>query len=245
MIFEEVSFIILLTISSSAICHILIKNMNKETHKEQGKFIQKLLKINLIIQATVWPIMLLISIGIMILRSDYLWLVVKYDSVKYTLLYFVRPLVIYFRVYVSFNTLVIAACRYGFIVKNSKVSEFGMRKFKRIVLGLSFLMPFVLVLLLFMSGSNQGFINKGISYAYEQYSESNENITFTSSVSPSMSLAIVAHIDPLSYFISINFPVELTYFFKILAIVLLVVMSSNVVDAGLYYVIFRHFERYD
>ena len=244
MIIEKVIFIIAFIICSSVICLRLINDMKKETHKEQGQFIQLLIKINIIIQAIGWPIMMLLVIGFIFIHQNYLWIVVKHDSLRYIALYLCRPLVAYFRAYVSFHTLVIAVCRYGFIVQDSKVSEFGIGKFKKIVSVLCFAMPFVLVLLAIMSGGHEGAVTNVLVHAYKQHSEPRGNITSKSLIYPSMSPAILAQLDPVDYFIDTNFPVELTYFLGILAIVLLVAMASNLIEGGMYYLIFRHFRRY-
>ena len=244
MIIEGLVFIIIFTICGSVICMRLIKNMKNETHKEQGRFLQKLIKINLTIQAVGWPVGLLFLLGLIILHQKYLWLVAKYEFIQHTL-FGMQTLISYFRIYVGFHSLVIAFCRYCFIVHDSSVSNFGIQMFKRIVSSLNFAIPLVLALCLDAATDGKGTIYKIITDAYDQHAYSHENSTSMSSILPPTSTpALLPHQHPIRYFVRANVPAEFEYIIKILTSVMVVLAMSNVLEGGLYYLIFHHCQRY-
>ena len=88
--------------------------MDGETKKEKGRFVQKTIKINILIQVVGWPICLLYYLGYIVLREEFLWLVI-HDSVQYTL-FLLKNLGLFFRIYVGFHSLVTTFSRYCFVV---------------------------------------------------------------------------------------------------------------------------------
>ena len=116
-------------------------NVRHEVHKEKGKVIQKIMKAYALIQCVGWPMLMILAWLLYVnkfvstfLRSDATRNVIISCRFVYTI----------FRIYVSFNSLIIAICRYSFIVYEKQVITFGFNRVRSILQSSSVVVPIVL-----------------------------------------------------------------------------------------------------
>ena len=124
-------FGLLWTIAGMRVCKKLYDKVRNEDHQERGKVIQRIMKTYAMAQLVSWPLVMISG-----------WFL----HVNKTLFRFVEPFVVRyliitlrcfystFRGYIGFNSLIIAACRYCFIVKDSLVSRIGIERTRYIFL---------------------------------------------------------------------------------------------------------------
>ena len=122
----------------------LFNNVTNEKHLEKGKVIQRIMATYAVIQSIGWPTVISVNFLITIDRMSYntipAWLLPYASEV-------VRFLFVCLRIYVALNSLIIATCRYCFIIHDVKAVQYGIRKIRRILVCLSFAVPLVLSIL--------------------------------------------------------------------------------------------------
>ena len=114
-----------------------LKNLKQEKRQERGKLLQKIMKTNSMTQIVCWPCLMMAKY----LLFD--WANIKNCHVWHFMHSFYNP----FRLYVGFNSLVIAVSRYLFIVHDEKVSSYGFGKTKNMLYFGSFLFPLFIAVL--------------------------------------------------------------------------------------------------
>ena len=121
----------------------LYNNIKNEKHQEKGKVIQRIMKTYALVQCVVTPAMT-ITAWLLYVNKNALNIVQPFATgyiIKTS-----RFLYVWFRVYIGFNSLIIAACRYCFIVKDSLVSRIGIERTRYIFLTTSVAVPALLAL---------------------------------------------------------------------------------------------------
>ena len=121
---------------------LLYKNVNQEKHQDKGKVIQRIVKTYIIIQCVSWPCMFTLS-WLIELDTEVLNLLqphlVHYVISTYRFLYTL------IRCYIGFNSLIIAVCRYCFIVYEEKTSQFNFGRTRKVFIYGSLLIPLILL----------------------------------------------------------------------------------------------------
>ena len=97
-----------------------------------------------LLQCVGWPILL---IWILLLRINKTVLRFLTPTLERHALAMLRPLFVIFRAYIGFNSLIIAICRYCFIVFDQAISSFGIGKARKVLLFGSFGIPLLLAIL--------------------------------------------------------------------------------------------------
>ena len=140
-----VIFIIIILLSLGIIAGIrLYKNLKNEKHQEQGKVIQRIMKTYTVLQCVIWP---LIMVCAMLLRANTLFIKFLAPSLERHVICMLRFLFSLFRTYIGFNSLIIAICRYCFIVFHQMTSAVGIDKARKLLLCGSFGVPLLATLL--------------------------------------------------------------------------------------------------
>ena len=114
---------ILISIGGILVNRKFYKNVKQETHREKGKVIQRIMMTYAIVQAVGWPSIIWINI---LLRIDQVVFIIIPPCVYLFSMHAIRLLSIMLRMYVCFNSLVVAICRYLFIVWDEMISNFGL-----------------------------------------------------------------------------------------------------------------------
>ena len=120
----------------------LYKNVKKEDHKERGKFIQRIMTTYAFVQGLGWPLLMFLF-EILYLNKN---LKLVDPFVTGYIIIATRFLYVWFRVYVGFNSFIVAICRYTFIVKDDFVCRIGFERIRNIFLTSSVAIPAVLAL---------------------------------------------------------------------------------------------------
>ena len=118
--------------------------VKKEEHQERGKVIQRIMKTYALVQCICWP-----SFG---------WVAYLLYLNKTAMTIFhpalIRPAIILyrftytsFRVYIGFNSLIIALCRYSFVVLEMQVLRIGIKRMRKAFLISSVFMPIFIAIL--------------------------------------------------------------------------------------------------
>ena len=121
----------------------LYKNVREEVHQERGKVIQRIMKTYSLIQCVGWPLMMITAWLLYVNKVGFR--VVQHFFVRYIVIAF-RFSYVVFRFYIGFNSLIIAACRYSFIVIENPVLSFGIERMRRLFLASSLGIPILLAL---------------------------------------------------------------------------------------------------
>ena len=116
-----------------------LNNMKYEERKEQGKTLHRIMKTVAVAQMVLWPSILLSS---WFLRVELSLKMLSLNSCFMHYLWFILIFVYHsFRLYVGFNSMVVAICRFCFLVYENNVLNYGIDKFKKIVYYGSVLVP--------------------------------------------------------------------------------------------------------
>ena len=122
----------------------LYKNLKNEKPQEQGKVIQRIMKTYTVVQCVAWPA-LTICMGL--LRINKVFIKFLTPSLERNVILTFRSLCNLFRCYIGFNSLIIAICRYCFIVFDQTTRAFGIGKARKMLLCGSFGIPLCVAVL--------------------------------------------------------------------------------------------------
>ena len=149
-------FIILLLTVGVVVGIRLYKNLKNEKQQEQGKVIQRITKTYTVLQCVGWPV-IMICMGL--LRINKVFITFLTPILERNVIRIFRSLCNLFRCYIGFNSLIIAICRYCFIVFDQTTRAFGIGKARKMLLCGSFGIPLcVAVLFEATAPMNQGWI---------------------------------------------------------------------------------------
>ena len=119
-------------------------NIKHEERREQGKTLHRIMKNHSITQMICWPSFAFLAWLFKVDQSIFLLLPpCFYHYVERILVFTYRV----FRLYIGFNSVVVAICRICFLVYEHRVSYYGINKFRKIIYWGSILVPLVIVIL--------------------------------------------------------------------------------------------------
>ena len=137
-------FLILWSTAGFVIGKNFYNKVKKEEHQERGKVIQRIMKTYALVQCICWP-----SFGCL---GYLLYLNKSVMTIFHPVL--VGPAIILsrftyttFRVYIGFNSLIIALCRYCFVVLERQVLRIGIKRLRKTFLISSVFMPIFIAIL--------------------------------------------------------------------------------------------------
>ena len=218
-------------------CRKLRFNIEKELHQEKGKVFQRIIKTYSLIQCIAWPC--IFTLGLFIMVNDIikvlgpLW--INYGVIV------IRFLFTLICCYLNLNSLIVALCRYIFIVYSRTAESFGINKLGNMFVWASRGVP---ILLAIMNEATVPIENVWISIFMPDYKKSlqiNEvsrpilNVTSTHDIRESpFFIASEQYFNP-----SINLGIRIT------CSVIVGVTFSNIMEGFLYLHIYIFKERYD
>ena len=141
VLFQWIAFIICLIFIFPLIIYVNTKlyyNIKKEEHLDKGRVIQYIIRHYAELQYIGWPCVIL-AFGLtkllnsISLISENLPLKVVVSTLRY--------LNVFFRDYLQFHSLIVAICRYTFIILESKAERFGISRLRRLFIGSSIAVP--------------------------------------------------------------------------------------------------------
>ena len=135
---------IIITTGGVVINHKLLWKLKNEAHKEKGKVIQRIMETYALVQLIAWPSFIWVGFLIWIDWKGYsLFHPCLLLYIKWT----IRFAWLFARAYVGLNSMVVAVCRYLFIVHDDKISHFGVQKARKIILASSVVIPLTITIL--------------------------------------------------------------------------------------------------
>ena len=203
----------------------LYNNIKNEEHHEKGKVIQRILKTYSLFQCTL-PILchFLILPKLTIETLEHLE-----PMFKFFLLHLRRFLLPLYVFYTATNSLIIAICRYIFIVFDKKANQFGIRKLKYFFIGSSVGLPFVLVLLHNLVISTEELRARQVLYSF-----GNISISTNETVKGCMETMLHTMENPLYCFIKENFNPTLIKMVRVILESTTAIILSNLVEGFIY-----------
>ena len=215
----------------------LFNNVKKEAHQEKGKVIQTIMKTYTIIQIVGWPFINWYIIIIRIVHSSYNAI----DPILYVYAFEVGRLsFVFLRLYVGFNSLIVAVCRYVFIVWDDKISQYGISKARKILICLSFSIPMMISILWCMvvdSGSTVGGI-----FVYRKI-PSSSSLDDNNSYEVTTGSEYRINQPPIYNFVQNQIPSSLLYGMRLVCYGLSLLITANVLEGFLYLHTFLHARR--
>ena len=128
--------------------HKLYHNVQQNEHHEKGKILQRIIKTYVVVQCVAWPLILSLM-GVVIVAK-----MTNFSDENPTLNYWLRRVTSTYRFlylltlsYVGFNSLIVAICRYIFIVIVKYNDTFAIKQIGRYVLTSSITVPILLTFL--------------------------------------------------------------------------------------------------
>ena len=151
----------------------LYYNIKKEEHRENGKVIQRILKTYSLVQCTL-PVLC----HCLIVPYLTVEILEKLEPIlKFFLIHLTRCLLLLYVCYTASHSLIIAICRYMFIVFERKADKIGIRKLKHFFIGSSVGLPIGLVLLHNLVVSTKEFSEREVLFSLGNFSiPTNETI---------------------------------------------------------------------
>ena len=122
----------------------LYKNISNEDHREKGKILQRIMKTYSIAHSILWPLSgILVAV---VMPESPCW-----DSINPSAMYYLFVLCGIVRAisrdYTALNSLLIAMCRYFFIVFDVKAEKIGIKRLRKCFIGISIGIPIISAIL--------------------------------------------------------------------------------------------------
>ena len=216
----------------------LYRNIRNEEHKEKGKVIQTIMKNYALIQCITWPtvmmwfLFLYLNQLIQIIPPSFMSHVVSLSRFLATLN----------TDYISFNSLIIAMCRYCFIVFDGHAESFGIQKLKKLFIMSSIGIPiFRTFLQMSTVPIEKQFLHYFVSCTFCG-NDSYQNVTHTSISTPE---DIGNNIGESTAYIIVNeyFPAVIISGMKQANFFLVVLFYSNIIEGFIYMHTFMYSNR--
>ena len=146
----------------------LYRNIKNEEHLEKGKVIQRIIKTYSIIQCFLWPLCLILSTPF--LDNNILN---KFTSEQeFYLIQISRFISTFLRHYAGFHSLILALCRYVFIVFDTKAEKIGIKKLRSFFINCSMELPLLITICEFLFFPARDWISH-----FRVFNETFQNVT--------------------------------------------------------------------
>ena len=118
--------------------------VKKEEHQERGKVIQRIMKTYALVQCICWPSFG--CIAFLLYLNKTIMTIIDPALIRVAIIFF-RFTYTSFRVYIGLNSLIIALCRYSFVVLEMQVLRIGIKRLRKAFLISSVFMPIFIAIL--------------------------------------------------------------------------------------------------
>ena len=205
----------------------LYNNIKNEKHQEKGKVIQRIMKTYALVQCVVTPAMT-ITAWILYVNKNALNIVQQFMT-GYIIMT-ARFLYVWFRVYIGFNSLIIATCRYCYIVKDSLVSRIGIERTRYIFITTSVAVPALLAL------SNEATLPLESAWIcmFMPNDNNTEEIKNTSDIFCSKDIMVDVSESPIYNVLHNYLSPQMTFCLQIGHKIILFIATSNIIEGILY-----------
>ena len=209
----------------------LYNTIKKEITGERGKVFQQIMKSYAVIQSIGWPFITFWMIGVGILIENYGQL---FPACVYANCVHIGVFVYMFmRTYVGFNSLVLAAGRFVFVVHDEQVMKWGVEIVAKMLIRSSFIIPFLMAVLSNSVATLEyngwlSLIQDYQSSCYYSADDHSGHLNVTNVTANNLFKS------PLFNIVHSNFPTWLTSGMYVLNIVLAMILLSNLCEGVIY-----------
>ena len=121
------------------------RNINEQEFQDKGKVIQRIIKTYLLVQCVSWPLVLvLFGVKSAVIRSAF---IVNHPSMTATFIHISNFIVKLTLMYVGFNSLIIAVCRYTFMMIVTHNDASNIKKIRQLIVIISIMVPIIITVL--------------------------------------------------------------------------------------------------
>ena len=220
------------------ICKRLYDKIKSEEHKEKGKVVQTLIKNYCLIQMIGWPGLFLFSSAIQINNGTFH---IVDTSETINAIHLLRAFYHFYRVYLSFHSLIVATTRYTFLMYDIQTEFYGVKKFRNLFISLSIGVPLIHTIISICVQPLEvrwfslfSVYNDSVSVPSEAHGLFFHRVTTAEEYNIS-----------LYYLINKLLPSPLVFGLQIFDSAIFLLISMNIAELFLYTHLFIHFHRYD
>ena len=203
----------------------LYSNIRNEEHLEKGKVIQYIIKTYALVQCISWPCLLAFH-GTLFLSISVFGLFHNYSA--YYLISTFRFCMTFVRDYVQFHSLIIALCRYVFIVFDTKAEVFGIKNLRALFISSSVAIPFLSALTYEMT------IPIEEAYLHLFYNQTHPTIATEKNTYSNEVPSLILYQSPVFSFVQKYFPTVLFDAIHLFDIIMFLIMYSNILEGIIY-----------
>ena len=203
----------------------LYSNIRNEEHLEKGKVIQYIIKTYALVQCISWPCLLAFH-GTLFLSSRIFG--VFNNSLAAYLISTFRFCMTFVRDYVQFHSLIIAVCRYVFLVFETKAEVFGIKNLRAVLISSSVTIPFLTALTYEMTIP----IEEG--YLHLFYNQTHPTIATEKNSYSNEVPSIILYQSPVFSIVQKYFPTVLFDAIHLFDVFMFLIMYSNIVEGIIY-----------
>ena len=212
----------------------LYTNIKDQEHREKVKVVQRIIKTYSIVQCIGWPVYFIVS-SILFINNP----ILDYIDSSWLpyLLHFNKFFSALLRDYVSFNSFIIAVCRYLFIVFDTSSENIGIVKLRSIFITSSVGVPIFLSILDHSTVSTQDWMSQiGMPDIVSQK-------LMNSSVNSIQNQKLDIFESPIYIMVNNELPAMLIDILKIVHMSIFILIYSNLVEGIIYVHIFTYSRR--
>ena len=216
----------------------LYNNIEKEEHLEKGKVIQCIVKTFAIVQCSTWSCVFGSSILYRLFSG-----IIEPQMARYIIssIRFVYNLL---RDYIGCHSLIIAICRYLFVIYNDTAESLGITRLRKIFISSSLLLPLLTTISCQITQPIDDFM---IKWFHVQVTASNATISVNDTDYSNVlgdSLVNKAYESPLYLIFNENLPPSLIFGMNIVDMILFILIHANVIEGFIYLHFFVFSKRY-
>ena len=145
VIFMYISLCLFIITIGIAIACKVYRNINEQEFRDKGKAIQRIIKTYALVQCVSWPLVLvLFGVKSVVIRSAFL---VNHPSMTAIFTHISNFIVKLTLMYVGFNSLIIALCRYIFMMIVTHNDASTIKKIRQLIVAASVMCPIIMTFL--------------------------------------------------------------------------------------------------
>ena len=213
------------------ICMTLYKKVRNEECREKGLVLQHLIKTYAIIQCITWPLLLF-------LFGVATFIATNIPILKIIIVTFTRFVFILYRTYTGFNSLVVATCKYFFIVIEPMADTYDIKRARRILVSLSFVVPIVYSILNEAINIRASFWDKMFGITCNDSFINNMNTTADAKHYACDIKTNITMQSPLYTIVNFYGSSNLISVLNVICVIIFIVIRSNVIEGLIYVHIF-------
>ena len=232
-------FGLLWTIAGMTVCKKLYDKVRNEDHQERGKVIQRIMKTYAMAQLVSWPLVMIAAWFLHVNKSIFRF--VQPFVIRY-LIIILRFFYSTFRGYIGFNSLIIAICRYTFVLYDRHVYNIGFKRVAYLYLISSAGIP---ILFSFLSEATHPLENLWICmFMPHDNRTAEEHRDQTRGILCDQNTIQDVVESPIYYLFKDHLPSSVTYGIWICVKIFVVISNFNIIEGIMYAHIFLDMNRY-